>query len=143
MIEEGTAVIGSHVRIKINGVVKTLSGKVTGAALYRLAGDPAVLTGSGGTVQDTSEPVQVKHDEEFTAKYKFAQDAKVSEDHVAAGDEGVKHGTPSAVKSEADKKKILDEIIAGHGGPYGAADGSESAAVGVGLETQEVHESVL
>lgn len=62
---QGTAVTA----VKINGVRKTVTQPVTGFALHSLAGFPDKLTGPGGTVEKTTDPVKLEADAEFTADY--------------------------------------------------------------------------
>ena len=63
---------GGPLRIKLDGVVKTLSGPVTGASLHRLAGEidgyPVSLKSGGQDIANDDKPVEVKQDQEFTTK---------------------------------------------------------------------------
>ena len=65
---------GTIVRFKLNGMMKSISipaGQLTGADLYRLAGQPQKLvTGSGHqAIANDSEPVAIADGDEFTATY--------------------------------------------------------------------------
>ena len=126
-ITEGSTPSGS-VRFKLDGNVKTVNKPVTGAALHVLAGNPASLTGPAGPVPNDHEPYDLKHDAELHSKHHLAQPQRVPAEQVLpGGPPGVDPGPPVVEKhhTPADKAAILDEVAAGHGGPYGASPKSE------------------
>jgi len=127
-ITEGSTPSGS-VRFKLDGNVKTVNKPVTGAALHVLAGNPASLTGPAGPVPNDHEPYDLKHDAELHSKHHLAQPQRVPAEQVLpGGPPGVDPGPPVVDKhhTPADREKILDEVAAGHGGPYADHDPAKS-----------------
>src|ERR1700689_4333656 len=126
-ITEGRTPSGS-VRFKLAGNVKTVKRPGTGAALHVLAGNPASLTGAAGPVPNDHEPYDLKHDAELHSKHHLATPQRgPAEQVLPGGPPGVAPGPPVVEKHPppADKAAILDEVAAGHGGPYGASPKSE------------------
>ena len=122
-ITEGSIASGS-VRFKLDGKTKTANRPVTGAALHVLAGNPASLEGPAGPVPNDYEPYDLKDDAELHSKHHLAQPQRVpAEQVIAGGPPGVDPGPPvvEAHHTSADREKILDEVAAGHGGPYGGS----------------------
>jgi len=127
-ITEGSTPSGS-VRFKLDGNVKTVNKPVTGAALHVLAGNPASLVGPAGPVPNDHEPYDLKHDAELHSKHHLAQPQRVPAEQVLpGGPPGVDPGPPVVEKhhTPADKAAILDEVAAGHGGPYADHDPAKS-----------------
>ena len=127
-ITEGSTPSGS-VRFKLDGNVKTVNKPVTGAALHVLAGNPASLVGPAGPVPNDHEPYDLKHDAELHSKHHLAQPQRVPAEQVLpGGPPGVDPGPPVEDKhhTPADREKILDEVAAGHGGPYADHDPAKS-----------------
>ena len=127
-ITEGSTPSGS-VRFKLDGNVKTVNKPVTGAALHVLAGNPASLVGPAGPVPNDHEPYDLKHDAELHSKHHLAQPQRVPAEQVLpGGPPGVDPGPPVVDKHHppADREKILDEVAAGHGGPYADHDPAKS-----------------
>ena len=127
-ITEGSTPSGS-VRFKLDGNVKTVNKPVTGAALHVLAGNPASLAGPAGPVPNDHEPYDLKHDAELHSKHHLAQPQRVPAEQVLpGGPPGVDPGPPVVDKHHlpADREKILDEVAAGHGGPYADHDPAKS-----------------
>ena len=128
MITEGSTPSGS-VRFKLDGNVKTVNKPVTGAALHVLAGNPPSLVGPAGPVPNDHEPYDLKHDAELHSKHHLAQPQRVPAEQVLpGGPPGVDPGPPVVDKQHtpADREKILDEVAAGHGGPYADHDPAKS-----------------
>ena len=128
MITEGSTPSGS-VRFKLDGNVKTVNKPVTGAALHVLAGNPASLVGPAGPVPNDHEPYDLKHDAELHSKHHLAQPQRVPAEQVLpGGPPGVDPGPPVVDKhhTPGDREKILDEVAAGHGGPYADHDPAKS-----------------
>jgi len=127
-ITEGSTPSGS-VRFKLDGNVKTVNKPVTGAALHVLAGNPASLVGPAGPVPNDHEPYDLKHDAELHSKHHLAQPQRVPAEQVLpGGPPGVDPGPPVVDKhhTPADREKTLDEVAAGHGGPYADHDPAKS-----------------
>ena len=127
-ITEGSTPSGS-VRFKLDGNVKTVNKPVTGAALHVLAGNPASLVGPAGPVPNDHEPYDLKHDAELHSKHHLAQPQRVPAEQVLpGGPPGVDPGPPVVDNrhTPADREKILDEVAAGHGGPYADHDPANS-----------------
>ena len=63
---------GGQAHIKINGMAKTLPRPVTGASLYRIAGEmpgyPVTVTSGGSLIPRDNEPLSVKDGQEFTTE---------------------------------------------------------------------------
>jgi hypothetical protein len=128
MITEGSTPSGS-VRFKLDGNVKTVNKPVTGAALHVLAGNPASLVGPAGPVPNDHEPYDLPHDAELHSKHHLAQPQRVPAEQVMpGGPPGVDPGPPVVDKhhTPGDREKILDEVAAGHGGPYADHDPAKS-----------------
>ena len=127
-ITEGSTPSGS-VRFKLDGNVKTVNKPVTGATLHVLAGNPASLIGPAGPVPNDHEPYDLKHDAELHSKHHLAQPQRVPAEQVLpGGPPGVDPGPPVVDKhhTPGDREKILDEVAAGHGGPYADHDPAKS-----------------
>ncbi len=57
-----------HIRFYLDGVVKTLSRPVTGAALHAIAGCPAYLVSDGKDVPNNNEHFDLKQDQDVYTK---------------------------------------------------------------------------
>lgn len=132
-ITEGSTPSGS-IRFKLNGKVKTISRPVTGAALHVLAGNPATLTADGGgAIPNSHEPFDLKQDQELHSKHHLGQKQTIPAEQVlTGGPAGVDPGPPvvdkqpTAADLKAKREEILDEVAAGHGGPYTDHDPAKS-----------------
>jgi hypothetical protein len=54
------------VRFTVDGVVKSLQKPVTGADLYRVAGQPKSLSVGGRSIENNSDPVEIEDGAEAT-----------------------------------------------------------------------------
>jgi hypothetical protein len=153
MINEANIRTGS-IRFRLDGNVKTINRPVTGAALHVLAGNPATLTADGGgAVPNSYEPFELKEDAELHSKHHLGQKESIPADRVlSGGPAGVDPGPPvvgekpaTAAELKEKREEILDEVAAGHGGPYAEHDPAKAhdpaKPAGV-LDLPAVHEKV-
>jgi hypothetical protein len=97
----------SSIRFYLDGNVKTVNRPVTGAALHVVAGSPASLTAEGGgEVPNSFEPFELKEDQKLTST-------------PAVPGKEVPLVQPTKAELHEKREAILDEVAAGHGGPYG------------------------
>lgn len=105
------------VRFKIDGVVKSPSGPITGESLYALAGNPALLVSDGSKVEKNDKPIAVHHDQEFVTMHSLGNKDELNPEHVIPADEAVvdpPHGqvVEHVSKPEADEIRSRQKAAA-------------------------------
>jgi hypothetical protein len=87
-INAGAAYDTNVFRFKLDGVVKTITGAVTGNALYLVAGNPAILESvDGQKIEQNGDPIDFKGKEmEFVTKNSLTPAPEINPEHVLKSD---------------------------------------------------------